>query len=332
MRWRPSAHGPLVTALALVASGAGPAHSAVAQVSGQALPVYRDLVDAPTGDTPFAVIGDLQQTLPVERYLLMRESNPAERLALVRGLEAARPDFLIIVGDLTSNGSSEKQWQFFDRLMDKMRAFELPIVPVVGNHDYWGDREQAVRQLVARFPPLGRSTWYTRTYGRLALVVLDANVSVLSAGQWQAQEAWLRETLERLDADPAIAGVLVFTHQPPFTNSTVTRDDPAVQAAFLPAFRHSRKTLAMISGHTHAYEHFVEDGKHFIVTGGGGGPRVSLYTGRGQRHLDLFIGPAPRPFHFLWMTPETWGVRVEVRGLDKGQTNLRTIDQFDLRW
>jgi predicted phosphodiesterase len=321
-----------MTVLALLALGVGAMRDAAAQVTGPGPPVYHDLVDSPVGEAPFAVIGDLQQTLPVERYLLMRESNPAERLALVHGLEAARPHFLIIVGDLTSNGSSQKQWQFFDGLMEKLRALELPIIPAVGNHDYWGDREKAVRQLTARFPELGRTTWYTRTYGRLALVVLDANVDVLSPSQWEAQGAWLRQTLARLDADSAIAGVLVFTHQPPFTNSTVTRDDPAVQSAFLPAFGHSRKTLAMISGHTHAYEHFVEDGKHFIVTGGGGGPRVSLHTGQDQRHRDLFVGPAPRPFHYLWMVPEVWGVRVEVWGLKKGESQVRAIDRFDLKW
>jgi hypothetical protein len=88
----------------------------------------------------------------------------------------------------------------------------------------------------------------------------------------------------------------------------------------------------MISGHTHAYEHFVEDGKHFIVTGGGGGPRVSLHTGQDQRHRDLFVGPAPRPFHYLWMVPETWGVGVEVWGLKKGESQVRAIDRFDLKW
>lgn len=322
---------PLLGAVALLLV-AGAWSAAASQTPSPAPPAYRDLDDDPVGGAPFAVIGDMQQTLFVERYVLMRESNPAERLALVRGLEAARPRFLVIVGDLTNDGSSERQWRFFDRLTAGLRGLDIPFLPTVGNHDYWGNRDQAVWNMASRFPQLAHSTWYTRVYGRLALVILDANVDILSIQEWQSEQEWFGQTLQQLDADTAIAGVLVFTHQPPFTNSTVTWDDPAVQAAFLPALRDSRKALAVISGHTHAYEHLVEGGKQYIVTGGGGGPRVPLHTGRERHHADLFGGPTIRPFHFLWITPEDWGVRVEVRGLDKGQTALRTIDEFELRW
>ena len=295
-----------------------------------AAPLYQDLEPGRAGSAPFAVIGDTQDTLFWEKWFLLRESNPVERAALFSHLAAHRPEFLVHLGDLTCDGGSEARWREFDRLTEVLRGI-VPLLPVMGNHDYWLSRARADRQLHVRFPQLRPRPWYTRAYGRLALVVLDTNARVLSSQEWQEQQAWYGTTLAACDKDPAIAGVLVFAHHPPYTNSTVTRDDAAVQRAFVPALAGSRKTLAMISGHTHAYEHFLEQGKHFIVAGGGGGPRVRLRSGMHQVHQDLCLGAAPRPFHFLWMTPVADGVRVEVKGLEKGATALQEMDQFDLR-
>ena len=75
-----------------------------------------------------------------------------------------------------------------------------------------------------------------------------------------------------MDADPKVRGVLVFTHHPPYTNSTVTKDESHVQQAFVGPFVAAKKTLALLSGHAHGYEHFIEQRKHFVVSGGGGGP------------------------------------------------------------
>jgi len=295
-----------------------------------AAPLYRDLDAGRLGSAPFAVIGDTQDTMSWERWLLFRESNPAERASLFSLLAARRPEFLVHLGDLTCDGGSEARWRDFDRLAEGLRREDVPVLPVMGNHDYWLSRARADRQLHARFPLLRPRPWYTRVYGRLALVVLDTNARVLSPSEWQEQQAWYRTTLAACDENPAIAGVLVFAHHPPYTNSTVTRDDVAVQRAFVPALAGSRKTLAMISGHTHAYEHFQEQGKHFIVAGGGGGPRVRLREGARRRHLDHFEGPAPRPFHCLWMIPGPVGLEVEVRGFEKGETALRVLDRFQL--
>jgi len=296
------------------------------------VPAYRDLGPGLGGSAPFAVIGDPQEPTFWETSFMGRENNVAERPFLFAALEGLRPAFLVITGDLTASGSSARRWGYFDRLTQGMRALEIPILPAIGNHDYWGNNAVALQEFSARFPQFGRSHWYTRRYGSLALVFLDANVEDLDADAWQRQQRWLVRTLADLDADPSVAGVLVFEHQPPFTNSTVTTDDVAVQKAFVPAFVRAHKTLAMISGHTHAYEHFVEQGKHFIVSGGGGGPRVELRGGAQALHQDRFTGPSPRPFHLLWITPGTHGVQIEVRGFNKGERALRNVDRFELTW
>jgi 3',5'-cyclic AMP phosphodiesterase CpdA len=292
--------------------------------------VYGDLPAGLPGTAPFAVVGDPQDSLLLERALLLRESNPADRDALFKELAGRQPAFLALVGDLTSGGWSARAWRKFDRIMATMHRERMPVLPVMGNHDYSPLRGIAARQFALRFPQFADASWYARKYGRLAMIFLDSTAAALTRAKWRRQEDWYAATLRAFDADPSIGGVLVFAHHPPFTNSTVTRDDKAVQSAFVPPFVRSRKGLAMLSGHTHAYEHFAEREKHFIVTGGGGGPRVRLHGGKAQRHTDLFAGSSPRPFHYLWVTPTPAGLSVAVEGAHKGETAFGTIDRFEL--
>jgi hypothetical protein len=290
-------------------------------------PVYSD----GPGDSsrPLAILGDTQRTLWAER-LQLREQNDLERAAIVDDLARERPGLVVAIGDLVSVGSLRPHWEYFDALMEPIRARGIPVLPALGNHDYWGGGRRALVQLRARFPQLEKSSWYARKHGALGLVFLDSNEGQLGKDGWARQREWLGESLRQMDGDPAVGAVLVFAHHPPFTNSSLTRDEEHVQKSFLPAFFRSRKAVAFVSGHVHAYERFVEQGRTFLVAGGGGGPRVKLLAAAKRRHDDLFAGPSPRPFHYLLAEPGDGAVAISVRGLDKGETAVRTIDRFSL--
>jgi hypothetical protein len=278
----------------------------------------------------FAVVGDLQRTSRAEFW---RESNPEERRRLVVQISTRGPDFVVGLGDLVFRGSSRRDWEEFDALTAPLRAAGIPVFPVLGNHEYWTRREPALRNALARFPRLAASRWYTETYGPLRLVFLDSNESALGAAAWREEARWLDAELERADAEEAVNGVIVFVHHPPYTNSTVTGDELHVRKAFVPPFAAARKTIAMISGHVHSYEHFVRGGKAFLVAGGGGGPRVRLARGAKRRHVDdVFEGPEVRHFHFLLCTPGLSGLGVEVVGLEKGRDTFFPLAEFTLAW
>jgi hypothetical protein len=147
------------------------------------------------------------------------------------------------------------------------------------------------------------------------------------------QLAWLDETLRAFEADGSIRGVLLLAHHPPFTNSTVTGDERDVREHFVPRVHRFRKVQGYVSGHVHSYERFMREGKLFLVSGGGGGPRAELATGAARRHPDdLHEGPPLRGFHFLLFHPEPEGLEVEVRGLPKGGETFFTVDRFSLPW
>ncbi len=287
------------------------------QTAAAAIPVYPDLSDDPVR-RPLAIIGDLQHTLFWEK-LIGRESNDRERGKLIAALSLENPGLLVLLGDMVAWGDSSSKWHDFDLLMSPLLATRVPMLLAPGNHDYFGQTEKARRNFEERFAQLRLSHWYARYYNGLGLIWLDSNHGELNTQDWQEQKAWLQETLKNMDHDVSVHAVFVFQHHPPFTNSTVTSDDAAVQADFLPAFLAAHKTLAMITGHTHAYEHFKSGGKDFIVSGGGGGPRVALLEKRKRRHEDLFSGPSPRPLHYLLLSVTADGIKLEAKGLESPQ-------------
>lgn len=280
----------------------------------------------PSGPQSFAIVSDLQTTSLLEFW---REQNDIERALVVRQIAAARPAFLVMLGDLVFDGSSEGAWADFDALCTPIREARIPVLAVPGNHEYWFGG--SLDHYFKRFPHLEKRTFYRVTHGPLALVFLNSNIDNLP--EWEAQLAWYRAELARIDADPRVRGALVMMHHPPYTNSTITSDEEHVGRWLVPPFKAAKKTLAMITGHVHSYERFVYGGKMFVVSGGGGGPRAELSSGDGRRHPeDLFTGPPLRAFHYLSVTPSPSGLSIEAVGLPRGERAFSTIDAFKLPW
>jgi predicted phosphohydrolase len=279
----------------------------------------------------FAVVSDLQRTSRAE---LWRESNRDEREAIMGRIASDTPDFVALLGDLVFRGSSQKDWRQFDELCRPLTAPDLPLFPILGNHEYWISRRAGVANYFSRFRHLQGKHWYTLRYGPLALVAVDSNIRWLPRARWFAQRTWYETELARLEQDWSVRGVLVLVHHPPYTNSTVTSDEIHVQHTFVPAFASSRKTMAMLSGHVHSYERFARSGKLFVVTGGGGGPRIKLArAGRRMRHADdLFTGPSVRLFHFLRFRLREDGLEADAIGLEKGGRAFQTMDRFLLSY
>ena len=278
----------------------------------------------------FAAVGDLQRTSRAEVW---RESNDRERERVLRSMAAEAPDFVALLGDLVFRGSSAAEWSRFDVLAAPLRLARIPVVPVLGNHEYWVQRGPALANYFARFPYLSGRRWHAAGYGPLAIIALDSNLRFLPSGVWEEQRLWFEAELARADDDPSVRGVLVLVHHPPYTNSTVTSDELHVQRAFVPAFEASRKTMAMMSGHVHSYERFLRHGKAYIVTGGGGGPRARLAADARRRHADDLFGGLPiRDFHYLLGAVHDDGLEIEMKGMPKGGETFSTLERFVLPW
>jgi Icc-related predicted phosphoesterase len=275
-----------------------------------------------------AIVGDLQRTTTWE-LMMGREQNEPERKKIIQNIALENPVALILLGDMVSNGSDLKEWDYLRDLLIPVKNKNIPIIPTLGNHEYWGDDSVALYYAGQSFPIFKESHWYIKIYGDLVFVILDSNRDDLMETAWSKERKWFTGILNYYDSEQSIEGIIVCLHHPPYTNSIVTGDNENVQEAFLQPFLNSEKTLAMISGHAHTYERFREKGKMFIVSGGGGGPRILLKTGL-NIHKDLVDLPSVRPFSYLLLHVKPGGIEITARGLNKDSSKFFTIDKFTI--
>jgi hypothetical protein len=131
------------------------------------------------------------------------------------------------------------------------------------------------------------------------MVMVDSNFSALTKQQIEEQSHWYLNELEKFERKVEIDFIIVCCHEPPFTNNRVVNPNEEVKLSFADPFLRFQKACLFFSGHSHSYERFQMDGKFFIVSGGGGGPRHKVIIDpRKQRCQDLFSGPELRFFHF----------------------------------
>jgi Icc-related predicted phosphoesterase len=292
--------------------------------SGTSIPVWQNKCSF-----PIIAVGDLQRTSLRECIIMGRESNDYERKEVIENISEQNPGSVVLLGDMVFEGDNIDQWKYFDNLIAPIKRKKIPMFPVIGNHDLWGLNSLALRYMAKRFAVLERSHCYTQVSDSVALIFLDSNDGEYTKEQWQRQKNWFSNKLRLYNNDPSIKGILVFAHHPPYTNSTVTGDEMQVQNDFVPAFDSSKKTLAFITGHAHTYERFIKNGKTFIISGGGGGPRVTLKP-NSEGHHDYYNGPSPRPFNYLLINRKDDGLVITVRGVNKGSDKFFTLEQFTL--
>jgi 3',5'-cyclic AMP phosphodiesterase CpdA len=279
---------------------------------------------------PFLIIGDTQRSSLIEQWGLGREDNEDATKALFRYIDKEDAQFMVLLGDMVFDGASRQHWAEFDLLLDPIYQKGLPLLPVLGNHEYWGINQWAKENIDPRFSALKKQSWYDRRYGPLSLIILNSNLSELSVDIQKQQRDWYQQKIKNIEADGTLKGFLVFTHHPPYTNAEAVSDDKEVQEQFLPMLQASKKGLALLSGHAHGYEHFKKQGKHFIISAGGGGPRSPRKSAAEREHKDLFDGLDPRPFHYLKVTVTGEGLTVQVKGFYKEDKSLRALDSFEL--
>jgi hypothetical protein len=164
---------------------------------------------------------------------------------------------------------------------------------------------------------------------------LDSDIDEMTGSAWKAQIAWAEKEVAKLEANAGIRAIVFVSHHPPFSNSDVTGDSKWMQDGFLPAFRAAKKTVLWLSGHAHGYEHFriIEESafqKHFVVSGGGGGPRVKYDSP--LRHEDLFEGPRPRPFNYLMIEEWDQSLQVTVKGMPAAGGAITVLDRFEIKY
>lgn len=302
------------------------------------IPTYGNLQNSTVKDdsaNSFILIGDTQRTGLLESNLLFRESNDSVQFELFKKITSLdkKPSFIVHLGDMVFDASSEDDWRYFDSSISVIRNKNIPIVPVLGNHEYFGDSETGSLNLTNRFPELKNSSWRSFLFKNIAFILLNSNTDI-SDEISQRQNEWYESELNRFDSDNEVKHIIVVTHQPPFTNGTGIGfgDDEFAKKNFVELFNKSRKAQLFISGHCHNYEHLLIDDKHYIVSGGGGGPRRNIDLEGDYKDITIGIEKEKslRDFHFIRVEVSKDSLKVVVHTYDKTTNKLGIGDEFSL--
>jgi predicted phosphodiesterase len=224
--------------------------------------------------------------------------------AVVEGIVAQKPDFVIHTGDLVESGDVASQWDTFFEIERELMA-RAPLFPALGNHEV-----NSPRYFDLFYLP-GNERWYAFDYGNARFVCLQVD-GIVDFGPDSEQYAWLEETL----AANTQPWIFVAFHVPPYTSVPDILED-AVRQVLTPLFERYGVDV-VFNGHRHNYERNEVNGVTYIVTGGGGAP---LYAMQEREPTQAAFAVT---YHF---------VRVEVDGDRLVATAISSegevLDQFE---
>jgi Icc-related predicted phosphoesterase len=221
------------------------------------------------------LVSDTQAPLGIEKLWHKGHQNTVATQKIFEAISLQKPQALLLLGDVVSLGSKESNWKEMDQYLDHAKSQGIAIAALLGNHDLMYSSTKGEAAFLKRFPDQVNTGFY-KVYDSIAFLMLNSNFKTLSQVQKEKQLSYYTQTLQQLDADPAIRSIVVTCHHAPYSNSKTVGSNQQVQKQFIPAYIASRKAKLFVSGHAHHFEHFIINGKNFLTIGGGGGLHQSL--------------------------------------------------------
>lgn len=233
-------------------------------------------------------------------------------------IAAAKPDLLVINGDLVDEGSPA-DFALARTLLDEFDARTKGTVPwhyVPGNHEVMGPGNTS--NFKAAF---GDTTSVFDVEGT-RFITLDSSSGTLRGGGF-AQLQTLHDQLRDAAADRSVSGVVVFEHHPaedPLPDKASQlgdRKEAALVEQWLADFRaEGHKSAAFVAGHVGAFSATRIDGVPYLVNGNSGKNPASTpdnggFTGWTMLGIDPRHGRVTDPFDVPSGDSGTW-LRAEV--------------------
>jgi hypothetical protein len=288
-------------------------------------------------------------------HMLVVESMLATIKKAASGPDAIK--FVLQSGDAIQNGSIAKQLSVsYIPLINRLtQEGGVPYFLSVGNHDVGNGADDPRRVSGLRnyfsansrlIPPEGSPRrlkgypTYAFGYGNTFFIAFDSDIP-----DDEAQFAWVKAQLERLDRR-RYANVAMFFHHPPFSSgphggAKLEPQAATIRSKWMPLFRAHHVRL-LLTGHEHLFEHWVErytdeGGSHRLdeVVSGGGGAPLYAYTGEPDLRDYFKAGaaekvslehlarpssdPGGNPFHYVVVHVDGERISLEVVAVDWGK-------------
>jgi len=274
-------------------------------------------------------LSDTQSPIWVETLILDRNNNESARDKIFSEVLSTKPKAVFHFGDLVAFGFSNSDWSSVDKFTETLSDSGIEFYPTLGNHELFLYPKVGENNFISRFPSYSK-TGYSVIKGSLAIILLNSNFSNLEEEQILEQQEWYKKELLKLDNDSTISSIIVGSHHPPFTNSTIVNPNDDVKEKFVPPFISSNKCKIFLSGHSHAFEHFHYEGKDFLVLGGSGGLQQPLSVGNAAKWKDIYNSDTKlRRFHYVELSNEKDSLVFTVKMLSKDSSKFN--DEYQLK-
>lgn len=259
---------------------------------------------------PLALPADSQEKLWTFAFVGDTHTGMTSEVApkIVAAIAAARPEFVLHLGDMVDQGESEQQWQQF---IDLARSHRLRLLPVVGNHDVlpsYSDKGEI--RFRRHFPWLPATHYHFRHRG-VNFLMLNSELSLLP-GTKQAKFL-ARQLVEH----PGTA--VLCWHRPAFTCSERDWGNKYWRQLWVQQALAGSEAALALTGHNHYYERTKPLGEIVYVTSGGGTSNVYDAV-RANPHTAVFV--AGKPHYGL---ADVYADRIQVRAL---ALDGELLDQF----
>lgn len=275
----------------------------------------------------FVAYGDMRMTDPSNH----RDSDPQRRQAIVDGIAAQHPKFVLITGDLVLNGFNTDDWAEYDKEIKPILDSGAVIYPALGNHELRGDHETALANYFRRFSELNHSRYYTVKAGNVLVVTIDSEQD----NTHSPERRWLDGVL-KTQVTPDIQFVVFTLHHPPYTNFGImsvgheARHEEKALATYLEEHqKSSRARFLVIAGHNHNYERYEHHNVMYVVSGGGGATPYIPH----RNPTDFYQGVGPT-YHYCLITMEAGKLNFEMYKLTDtlGKFGWEKADNFALTY
>ncbi|OEJ28296.1 multidrug transporter [Streptomyces agglomeratus] len=214
-------------------------------------------------DWRFAVMSDAQ--------FVARDPDSAivaQARRTLREIRAAKPDFLVVNGDLVDEGSPA-DLAFARRVLTEELGNALPWYYVPGNHEVMGGK---IDNFIAEFGPAHRTFDHEGT----RFITLDTSSLSLRGGGF-AQIRNLRAQLDAASGDDSVGSVVLIQHVPPRDptgqkgSQLGDRKEAALIERWLADFRRTTgKGAGLIGSHVGVFHAAHVDGVPYLVNGNSG--------------------------------------------------------------
>ena len=223
------------------------------------------------------------------------------------------PDFVVHTGDLVSDGAETSLWPIFFSI-EKELLRNTAFFPCLGNHEH--NNSQYYEFFDVKEP------YYSFNWGSAHFTVLNSDLDNAAADAaakdrfWAEQTRWFEADLKA--AQKSDLRFVVF-HHPPFTAYGKRQAGESRTRELVPLFE-QYKVAAVFAGHDHNYQHHLNNGIHYIVTGGGGAPLYPV-----DAPIPDITKKVESTEHFVKVSVNGKQARVEAVALDG-----HMIDTVDL--